>query len=162
MDSGVFCKRKRMEQSAITATNQERELNMTVKINGQTISLSSIADLQELSGENVKVCMQCATCTAMCPMAEEMELSPRQVMHLCQFGMVEKAAQANTHFKCASCHACSVKCPRGIDIARVMEALRQQYLRKGVDKITLSSIDKETIKDLPQIAMVAGFRKLTS
>ena len=135
---------------------------MTVKIDGQTVSVSSIARIQELSGENVKVCMQCATCTGMCPMAVEMELSPRQVMHLCQFGMAEKAAQANTHFKCASCHACSVKCPRGIDIARVMEALRQQFLRKGVDKISLSAIPREEIKEMPQIAMGAGFRKLTS
>lgn len=135
---------------------------MTLEISGQTISISSIKKINELSGESVKVCMQCATCTGMCPMVEEMDLSPRQVMHLSQFGFMEKLAEINTYWKCASCHACSVKCPRGIDIARVMEALRQQVLRKSDDKIKLSEIPKEDIKEMPQIALVAGFRKLTS
>lgn len=83
-------------------------------------------------------------------------------MHLAQFGFEEKLAGINTYWKCASCHACTVKCPRGIDIAKVMEALRQEVLRKSEDKIILSEIPKEDIKEMPQIAMVAGFRKLTS
>lgn len=137
-------------------------VEMTMKISGPTISLSSIRDINELSGENVKVCMQCATCTGMCPMTEEMDASPRQVMHMAQFGMEEKLAAINTYWKCASCHACTVKCPRGIDIAKVMEALRQQVLRTSKDKIKLSEIPKEDIEEMPQIALVAGFRKLTS
>ncbi len=137
---------------------------MTLQVNGkgQSISTASIKKIGELSGENVKVCMQCATCSGMCPMTVEMELSPRQVMHLAQFGMVEKLNDINTYWKCASCHACTVKCPRGIDIARVMEALRQLTLRKSEDKIILSEIPKEDLKEMPQIAFVAGFRKLTS
>ena len=137
---------------------------MTLRISGegQTVAISSIKKINELSGENVNVCMQCATCTGMCPMTEEMELSPRQVMHMAQFGMAEKLAEINTYWRCASCHACTVKCPRGIDIAKVMEALRQQTLRKSEDQVTLSDIPKEDIKEMPQIALVAGFRKLTS
>lgn len=135
---------------------------MTLKMNAGTLSLESIKKLNELCGENVKLCMQCATCTGMCPMAAEMELSPRQVMHLAQFGMQEKLGDINTYWKCASCHACTVKCPRGIDIARVMEALRQKSLRTGRNHIEPSKMPAETIADLPQIALVAGFRKLTS
>lgn len=147
-------------QAAISVPKARVE--MTIKKSGQKVSLSSIRRINELSGENVKVCMQCATCSGMCPMTVEMDCSPRQVMHLAQFGFEEKLAGINTYWKCASCHACTVKCPRGIDIAKVMEALRQQVLRKSEDKIILSEIPKEDIKDMPQIAMVAGFRKLTS
>lgn len=127
-----------------------------------TQSLASIHKLNELSGENVKLCMQCATCSGMCPMTDEMDLGPRKVMHLAQFGLSERLAQSTTHWKCASCHACTVKCPRGIDIAKVMEALRQQTLRKGENRIEPSQMDREKIAEMPQIAMVAGFRKLTS
>lgn len=121
----------------------------------------SIKKLNELSGENVKLCMQCATCTGMCPMAAEMDFTPRKVMHMAQFGLGDRLADINSYWKCASCHACSVKCPRGIDIAKVMEALRQQTLRTGKNYIEPSAMSAETIADLPQIAMVAGFRKLT-
>jgi len=135
---------------------------MTLTITAQTLSIDSIEKLKELSGESVKKCMQCATCTAMCPMEQEMDFSPRKVMHLAQFGLVAKLADINSYWKCASCHACSVKCPRGIDIAKVMEALRQQILRKSKNYIEPSEISAERIAEMPQIAMVAGFRKFTS
>ena len=135
---------------------------MTLKITVQTISVKSIEQLLELSGENVKLCMQCATCTGMCPMAAEMDHSPRKVMHLAQFGLLDRLNESNTFWKCASCHACTVKCPRGIDIAKVMEALRQRVLRTSKNYIEPSELPAERIAELPQIAMVAAFRKLTS
>lgn len=135
---------------------------MTLTITDQTLSVQSIEKLKELSGESVKTCMQCATCTGMCPMVQEMELTPRKVMHLAQFGLMEKLHNINTYWKCASCHACSVKCPRGIDIAKVMEALRQQVLRKSKNYVEPSEISAEIIAEMPQIALVAGFRKFTS
>ncbi len=131
-------------------------------MNAGTLSPESTKELNELSGENVKVCMQCATCTGMCPMAAEMELSPRMVMHLAQFGLQDRLEEINTYWKCASCHACTVKCPRGIDIAKVMEALRQKSLRTGENHIEPSMMSAEAIAEMPQIALVAGFRKLTS
>ncbi len=134
---------------------------MTISIGAQTLSLTSIQEINELSGESVNVCMQCATCTGMCPMAQEMDFSPRKVMHLAQFGLVDTMADINTYWKCASCHACSVKCPRGIDIAKVMEALRQKALRKSKNYIEPSEMPKEVIAEVPQIALVAGFRKFT-
>ncbi len=75
---------------------------MTLKMNAGTLSPESTKKLNELSGENVKVCMQCATCTGMCPMAAEMELSPRMVMHLAQFGLQSRLEEINTYWKCAS------------------------------------------------------------
>ena len=135
---------------------------MTITITGQTQSLQAIEKLNELSGECVKLCMQCATCTGMCPMTQEMDFSPRKVMHMAQFGLMEKLAGVNTYWKCASCHACSVKCPRGIDIAKVMEALRQQVLRKSHNYVEPSEISAARIQEMPQIALVAGFRKFTS
>lgn len=135
---------------------------MTLLITAQTQSLESIEKLNELSGESVKLCMQCATCTGMCPMTQEMEFTPRKVMHMAQFGLLHILADINTHWKCASCHACSVKCPRGIDIAKVMEALRQQVLRKSHNYREPSKLSPAAIAEMPQIALVAGFRKFTS
>jgi heterodisulfide reductase subunit C len=135
---------------------------MTLPINTQNVSIVSIGKINKLSGENVKLCMQCGTCTAACPMAEEMDFFPRKVMHLSQFGMLNLMEDINTYWKCASCHSCSVRCPRGIDIAKVMEALRQLVLRTSQNYIEPSQMSAEQIKEVPQIAMVAGFRKLTS
>lgn len=135
---------------------------MTLPMNAQNVSMKSVERVNELSGENVKVCMQCGTCTAACPMADEMDFVPRKVMHYSQFGMFANISDINSYWKCASCHSCSVRCPRGIDIAKVMEALRLLILRNNHNYIELSQIPKEKIKEYPGIMMVAGFRKLTS
>ncbi len=135
---------------------------MPVKITPKTVSTDFIKKLEELSGQNVHLCMQCGTCSASCPMSEHMEFSPRKVMHLAQFGLDEGLEGVDTCRICASCHTCTVRCPRGIDIARVMEALRQIVLRTNINFIEPSQIPAKTIKECPQIALVAGFRKLTS
>lgn len=135
---------------------------MTARINAQKVSIESIQKINELSGENVKLCMQCGTCTGACPMADEMDFFPRKVMHFSQFGLLESMDEINSYWKCASCHSCSVRCPRGIDIARVMEALRLLVLRTDKNYIEPSAIPVERLKEFPGIMMVAGFRKLTS
>jgi len=67
-----------------------------------------------------------------------------------------------TMWICATCNACTVRCPRGLDVSKVAEALRQIRLRKSIDKIDINKISKKDLTELPQIAYVAGFRRLTS
>jgi heterodisulfide reductase subunit C len=116
----------------------------------------------EISGENVYKCMQCGTCSAVCPMVESMEITTREGIHLLQLGCATRVLEAKIGEFCASCLACQVRCPREIDVAKVYEAVRQVALRKNVDLIKPESIPKETMGKAPQIAFVSGFRKLTS
>ncbi|MFO7654181.1 MAG: 4Fe-4S dicluster domain-containing protein [Candidatus Krumholzibacteriia bacterium] len=115
-----------------------------------------------ISGEPFKTCMQCGTCSVVCPMTENMQLTTRQVMHLIQWGQVEFALAANTPWVCASCHSCEVRCPRGIDIPRVMEALRLLTLRTNRNHIQPFAVPQETLAEAPQVAMVSAFRKHTA
>ena len=94
-------------------------------------------------------------------MAGQLDTLPRRVMRMIQLGQKEKVIDCKTFWTCASCYSCSVNCPRGVDLARVMEALRLLILRKNTDYIEPSKLTAETVKELPQIAMVSGFRKLT-
>lgn len=81
---------------------------------------------------------------------------------MAQLGLEENVKESQTGWTCASCHTCSANCPRGIDLARVMEAVRLLTLRKNVNMIEPSKLPAETIRELPQIALVSCFRKLTS
>ena len=95
-------------------------------------------------------------------MAGQLADLPRKVMRMVQLGLEENIADCKTYWTCASCHGCTVNCPRGIDIAKVMEALRLLILRKDINYLEPSQIPSEDIEELPQIALVSGFRKLTS
>lgn len=114
----------------------------------------------EISGENVYRCMQCGTCSGVCPMADAMAITPRQAMLLLAYGMEEELAAANVGGVCASCHSCMVRCPRGIDVAKAMETLRQLLVRRE-QLVDPNAIPRRTMCDVPAAALVAAFRKLT-
>jgi heterodisulfide reductase subunit C len=135
---------------------------MHILINDRTVDAGFVQKLAEISGQNVYQCMQCGTCTACCPMQDGMQIAPRRVMHLAQMGLSELVQDANTPWLCASCHACQARCPRCVDLPKVMEAVRLLTLRRNKDRVDLSRLEPTLIGELPQIAMVSCFRKMTA
>jgi heterodisulfide reductase subunit C len=121
-----------------------------------------VARIAEISGENIYECMQCGTCSAVCPMVDSMGITTRQGILYLQFGRTGEVMHARIGEFCASCHTCVVRCPRGIDVPKVYEAVRQLTLRRNVDLIKPQEIPEDTMKEAPQIAFVSAFRKLTS
>ncbi len=59
---------------------------------------------------------------------------------------------------CSSCFACSVRCPKGIDVSSIMEAVRT--LQMTEDGLSVGELSAEDLASLPQIALVSHFRKL--
>jgi heterodisulfide reductase subunit C len=79
----------------------------------------------ESAGKEVFNCYQCNKCSAGCPVAFDMDLLPHQVIRSVLFGKKEKVMSSGTIWLCASCETCTTRCPNGIDIAKVMDVLRQ-------------------------------------
>jgi len=119
------------------------------------------AKVAELSGENLDLCFQCGACSSGCPLTQEMDLLPSTVIRFVQLGD-EEALDSKTVWVCSTCFNCEVRCPRGIDVANVMEALRQLMLRKKYDRFSLESLDPKELRELPQIAIISNLRKLTA
>jgi heterodisulfide reductase subunit C len=119
-----------------------------------------LARICELSGQVVTLCDQCGTCSGSCPMVGEMDITPSQMMRMVQLGQSE-VLETKAMWLCASCFTCTVRCPRGLDLSRVAEALRQVLLRRAVDHINIDDIPRDELVELPQIALVAGMRKFT-
>ncbi len=134
---------------------------MRVTLNKDRLQSRFVEKVEEISGQNLRACYQCGKCSAGCPMVDSMDILPNQVIRLVQLGMEHEAVSCETIWLCASCVMCYARCPRGVDLSRVMEALRQIALRARQDRIDPPSLSPETIEKLPQIALVSGFRKLT-
>jgi len=134
---------------------------MSVTISSKRMGSEFVKKVKELSGENLNLCYQCGMCTGVCPAASNMDLSPRQVIELARLGMQEEIAESKTVWICASCLACTVNCPRGFDLSKLMEAIRLLTLRKNVDHVKPEQVLPEKRDDIPQIAMVSGLRKFT-
>jgi heterodisulfide reductase subunit C len=89
-------------------------------------SVEFLEHIEDSSGQKVRICYQCGKCSAGCPVAYAMDLLPNQVMRLVQIGLKDEALSCSTIWLCASCETCATRCPREIEIVRVMDALRQQ------------------------------------
>jgi heterodisulfide reductase subunit C len=117
-----------------------------------------VRQVEEISGQDLLSCNQCGKCSAGCPVVAAMDLLPSQVIRMAQLGM-EDVLESNTIWICASCLTCGTRCPKGVDLPRLMEALRQVALRQGVAELDLSALPPELVKEVPQLAIVGGFRK---
>lgn len=77
-------------------------------------------------------CYQCGKCTAGCPVAIHMDVAPNQVVRLAQLGEWEKALRSRAIWECVGCQTCSTRCPKEVDCAGVMDALREASLARGM------------------------------
>jgi len=135
---------------------------MRTEISIKNIKSKFIDKVEELSGENIYTCYQCGKCSAGCPSISEMDLSPGEIIRLVQLGQEKEVLDSKTIWICASCFTCVTRCPKGVDLAKVMEALRQITLRKNVDYVNPLSIPKEVLSQVPQIALVSCLRKFSA
>jgi len=135
---------------------------MTVRILPRNHKNALGESIRQMIDECVSLCMQCGVCSAVCPMTDHMDVLPRMIMRRVQLELEDRLEGLKTYWVCSSCYACQVQCPRGIDIPRVMEALRLTTLRKNKNHIEPSALPVDVLADCPQIALVAAFRKATS
>ena len=131
---------------------------MRVQISIDKVRGPFVRQVEEISGQNLLACNQCGKCSAGCPVVAAMDILPSQVIRMAQLGM-EEVLESNTIWICASCLTCATRCPKGVDVPRLMEALRQISLRKGVTKLDLNALPPELVREVPQLAIVGGFRK---
>lgn len=117
--------------------------------------------VREISEQNPFLCMQCGLCSAGCTGRGTMDILPRQVMRMLQYGG-GKLLDDRSFWICTTCLTCTARCPRGIDIARVMEALRAINQRRGVSVLAPEDLAAEVLADIPQMALTSAFRKLSA
>lgn len=117
-----------------------------------------------ISGVNPLRCMRCGKCSATCPSYEEMEYHPHQFVYMVETGDIEPLLNSESLYKCLSCFACVERCPRGVEPAKLVEAIRLIKIRqKDANRMTADDVPPaaEADADLPQQAVVSAFRKYT-
>ncbi|UCG28858.1 MAG: 4Fe-4S dicluster domain-containing protein [Bacteroidales bacterium] len=121
-----------------------------------------VLKIEELSGQNLLACYQCGKCSAGCPAVSEMDILPNQIIRYAQLGLTDELIRSKSIWVCASCLTCNARCPKGINIAEVIEALRQIQLRRRNDHIDIGKVKDPEMEELPPIALISSFRKFTS
>ncbi len=130
-------------------------------ISSSGINSDFVNRVAEISGENFFNCYQCGNCSAGCPSVDEMDLMPSQVVRYLQLGLVDEVKNCKSMWVCAACTMCHARCPKGVDISKIMEALRVMRLREvdAQPRVDITDFSKDYLERAPQIAMISGFRK---
>ena len=117
-------------------------------------------EILRISGVDVRKCMRCGKCSGTCPSYDEMEFHPHQFVYMVESGNIEPLMKSDSLYKCLSCFACVERCPRGVEPAKVVEAVRLAVIRqKGQNHLKANMIPEKLDENIPQQALVSAFRK---
>lgn len=88
-------------------------------------------EIDHRSGEIIELCYHCHKCTAGCPVVDAMSYGPDQILRMIALDQSDELLQSKDIWLCAGCYTCATRCPNDIDIAAVMDSLRQIAVENG-------------------------------
>ena len=119
-----------------------------------------IEDVKRIAGVNPRKCMKCGKCSGACPAYDEMEYHPHQFVDMVETGRIEELMNSRGIYRCLSCFACVERCPRSVEPAALVEAVRDAVVRQqGADHLKAERIPEILDEDIPQQAITSAFRK---
>lgn len=109
---------------------------------------------------NPRKCMKCGKCSGTCPNFDEMEYHPHQFVYMVEEGNIEPLLKSESLYTCLSCMACVERCPRNVEPAKLIEAVRLAVIRQqGNNHLKPQDIPELLDDDMPQQLLVSAFRK---
>ena len=136
-----------------------------MKVERPTLRVEAVnASLDPALSDAIK-CYQCKKCSCGCPLSFAMDTLPHQTMRHVQLRNIDELYQANTHWICSSCQTCTTRCPNEIDIARLMDLIRQtspdSYAKPEAKTRIFHRVFLSTIQRrgrLHELSLIANFK----
>ena len=117
-------------------------------------------EILRISGVNPKKCMRCGKCSGTCPSYDEMEYHPHQFVYMVENGEIAPLMESTSLYRCLTCFACVERCPRQVEPAKLIEAVRLMVIRQpGQNHLKPDQIPGLLDEDMPQQALVSAMRK---
>ena len=114
----------------------------------------------ETSGVNPKKCMVCGKCSATCTNYDAMEYHPHQFVQMVENGEIEPLLKSKSIYACLSCFACLERCPRQVEPAKLIDAVRTVVEReRGPLHLDPAQVPEKLDEDTPQQLLMSAFRK---
>ena len=88
--------------------------------------------LEEIDGSQIRTCLQCGTCSGVCPFGYLMDFPPGKMISMLRADLFEKVVNSDSVWMCVSCYACSQVCPSKIPVtAALMTRAKEESLLAG-------------------------------
>ena len=90
--------------------------------------------VEQIAGVDLNVCLQCKKCSSGCPVGKLARTRPSEIIRQLHLGAGNELLESDLLWMCVSCETCTTRCPMSIDVAAVMDALRELALERGASK----------------------------
>ncbi len=126
--------------------------------------------VERITGESVNECYQCGKCTAGCPLNDEFDVLPNQILRMLQLDMPDlddKILRSYTIWLCLACETCSSRCPKEVDLPQIMDFLRSESIKqdkvnpKAKDIVSFHKSFLQTVRGsgrLHEVGLIAGYK----
>jgi heterodisulfide reductase subunit C len=139
---------------------------MAITISKNKSARGILQQVQEISGVDLSVCYQCKKCTSGGPVSSVVECPPSERRRRRHLGAGDELLHSDILWMCVSCETCSTRCPMGIDVAAVVDALRKLAVQRGAAKPegNVPLFNRAFLKTVEvfgrtyDIAMIAGYK----
>ena len=143
---------------------------MTIRIKKGKTTKKIISAVEELAGVDLSECFQCKKCACGCPVSGHSESPPSEIIRRLQLGAGDEILNSDIIWTCSSCETCFARCPMGIDMAAVMDALRILAVqrRAAAPKGDIPAFNRAFLKTVSMfgrtydLAMIAAYKLRTS
>jgi Fe-S oxidoreductase len=108
-------------------------LEITLSPLDTSIGKTFYANVQEVpDGERIRTCLQCGTCSGICPFGYLMEYPPSKIVGSLRADFFDKVLKTDSIWMCVSCSACTAFCPSNIPITTaLMTRAKEEMLLAG-------------------------------
>jgi heterodisulfide reductase subunit C2 len=115
--------------------------------------------IREAGAVDLDQCLECGKCAGGCSTTELFDYTPRKIVQLVKMGAEDTLLRMEALSLCVGCRLCVERCPVGIDVATIIDVLRQRASERGIplarpnvevfDKLFLQSVhDRGRVSEL--------------
>ena len=135
---------------------------------------TSLSDILKANcGESVLKCYQCGKCSAGCPLASEMDIAPSMLIRKIQTRLKvheDSVLSSYAIWLCLTCETCVSRCPKEVDLPKIMDFLREESLKRNMvnpkakDILAFHNSFLESVKytgRLYEVGMVGAYKLRT-
>jgi len=100
-------------------------------ISNDTIDPDFIDSVVEAGADRIRTCLQCGTCSSVCPSGRRTAFRTRELMRKALLGLKDEVLSSPDLWLCTTCFTCLERCPRQIKVTDAIIIMRNMAVKEG-------------------------------